>query len=64
MKPSTRKTPRAAVGKTTGRPVLILFPLAMIDGINQAIERLDTDRSKFVRNAVRAKLDELAAAAK
>ena len=64
MKATYPKTQRAAVTRKTGRSVLILFPLSMSEGINQAVTRLDTDRSKFVRNAVRAKLDEMAAVSK
>ena len=48
--------------RETAKPVMILFPRELLDGINQAVVLLDTDRSKFVRNAVRAQLDKIAAA--
>ena len=53
---------RGAVQRETAKPVMILFPRELLDGINQAVVLLDTDRSKFVRNAVRAQLDKIAAA--
>lgn len=54
------KHQRGAVRRETAKPVLILFPNELLAGIDQAVFLLDTDRSKFVRNAVRHQLGQLA----
>ena len=60
MNMNTKKYNRAAVQRDSAKPVLILFPPELLSGINKAVLLLDTDRSKFIRNAVRARLDALA----
>ena len=42
---SRRKGPR--------KPLLIFFPVEVIEQINRAVEVEDTDRSKFIRKAVK-----------
>lgn len=41
-KPSSRK-----------KPVLVFFPIEVIDALNAIVAKEDTDRSKFIRKAVR-----------
>jgi len=48
---------RGAVTKTNARQILVWFPNQLIPLIDQAVDRLDTDRSKFIRNAVREKME-------
>lgn len=64
MKEAHQKIQRGAITRKTAKAVLILFPKELLDGINQAVMRLDTDRSKFVRNAVRERLAQIAAPGK
>jgi metal-responsive CopG/Arc/MetJ family transcriptional regulator len=47
---------RGAVSKSQCKLVGIWFPLELLPVIDDAVQREDTDRSKFVRNAVREKL--------
>ena len=47
---------RDAKKKRDSRQVLVWFPKVILPFIEQAVERLDTDRSKFIRAAVREKL--------
>ena len=35
------------------KPVLVFFPVEVIDALNAIVAREDTDRSKFIRKAVR-----------
>lgn len=42
--------------KANSKPVLIHIPKRMLPAIRQATGLLDTDRSKFIRAAVREKL--------
>lgn len=56
MKSANKTFCRGAVRRETAKPVLILFPNELLEGVNQAVVLLDTDRSKFVRNAVREQL--------
>lgn len=35
------------------KAVLIVFPVEILDALNAAVEEQDTDRSKFIRKAVR-----------
>jgi hypothetical protein len=47
---------RGAVKKTESRLVPVRFPVAMLPQLDAAIHILDTDRSKFIRTAVREKM--------
>ena len=47
---------RGAVNKAESRLVPVWFPEELIPHIDDAVKRLDTDRSKFIRNAVREKM--------
>lgn len=44
---------RGAVRKATSKLVLVWFPDSILPLIDDAVRKLDTDRSKFIRNAVR-----------
>jgi hypothetical protein len=50
---------RGAVKKSESRQMLVWIPTDLDVGIGQAVEMLDTDRSKFARGAIREKLDRL-----
>lgn len=39
------------------RLVTVWFPRAVLPRIDKALRRLDTDRSKFIRQAVREKME-------
>ena len=45
------------VTKDNSKPVLIHIPKRMLPAIERATGRLDTDRSKFIRQAIREKLE-------
>ena len=47
---------RGAIKKSDCKAVLIYFPLQVVAGIDLAVQMEDSDRSKFIRNAVREKL--------
>lgn len=47
---------RGTVTKRDSKAVLVYFPTEIIPLIDQAVEQQDSDRSKFIRNAVREKL--------
>ncbi len=47
---------RGAVTKDRSRQILVWFPEPLIPLLDNAVVRLDTDRSKFIRNAVREKI--------
>jgi hypothetical protein len=51
------KRPRGAVKKSNAHLLGAYVPTAMSELVNQAVEMLDTDRSKFFRAAVREKLE-------
>jgi metal-responsive CopG/Arc/MetJ family transcriptional regulator len=38
------------------KPVLVFFPTEALEALNAAVRAEDTDRSKFIRKAVRAAL--------
>lgn len=42
-----------ATKKGHRKPLLIFFPVEVVEAINRAVEAEDTDRSKFIRKAVR-----------
>lgn len=52
----TTEMKRGAIKKQNCKALLIHFPLPVVDGIDLAIRIEDSDRSKFIRNAVREKL--------
>lgn len=47
---------RGAVTKSESRAVIVYFPKTIIPLIDEAVRLRDTDRSKFIRSAVREKL--------
>jgi metal-responsive CopG/Arc/MetJ family transcriptional regulator len=47
---------RGIVKKSEARLVNIWLPLELIPAIDLALEIEDTDRSKFIRNAIREKI--------
>jgi len=47
---------RGAIKKSECRLITIWFPAPILPILDIAIQRLDTDRSKFIRIAVREKL--------
>lgn len=56
MKRTPTKRPRGAVKKDTSRLLGAYLPNELVGLIDQAVDRLDTDRSKFFRAAIREKL--------
>jgi metal-responsive CopG/Arc/MetJ family transcriptional regulator len=53
---STRKFPKRAVTKETARPVLVYFPEDIVSKIDRCVVSEDTDRSKWMRQAMREAL--------
>lgn len=51
------KMKRGSVKKAGSRLVNVYFPEAVLPVIDEAVKELDTDRSKFIRKAVREKLE-------
>ena len=47
---------RGAIKKATSRLVPVWFPKDIFPILDEAVEAADTDRSKFIRTAVREKL--------
>jgi metal-responsive CopG/Arc/MetJ family transcriptional regulator len=45
------------VTKANSRQILVLIPEPVIEIMDRAVRRLDLDRSKFIRAAIREKLD-------
>ncbi|MEI8342272.1 MAG: ribbon-helix-helix protein, CopG family [Verrucomicrobiota bacterium] len=43
--------------KTTSKPILVWFPGAIIEAMKQVAARQEPNRSKFIREAVREKLN-------
>lgn len=56
MKRTPTKRPRGAVKKDKARLLGAYLPDELVNLIDQAVNRLDTDRSKFFRAAIREKL--------
>lgn len=54
---------RAVSKKKGSKPIIIWFPLRLISGLDRGVVIQDLDRSKFVRAAVREKLDRIKEAA-
>jgi metal-responsive CopG/Arc/MetJ family transcriptional regulator len=52
---------RGAISKNIkeAKPILVWFPLHIISAIDDAVNRTDLDRSKFIRMSVRNYLTEL-----
>lgn len=47
---------RGAIKKSDCKAVLIYFPHPVVESMDVAVRIQDSDRSKFIRNAVREKL--------
>lgn len=54
---SPRKSPKRAVTKETARPVLVYFPEDIVTKIDHCVLSEDTDRSKWMRQAMREALN-------
>jgi hypothetical protein len=54
--PHRQSPPKGAVSKTTAKAVLTLFPVPMIEAIDHIVTAEDTDRSKWIRRAMREAL--------
>ncbi len=50
---------RGALSKSSSKAVLVYFPKNQMPLIDRAVDITDTDRSKFIRSAVRQALDRL-----
>jgi metal-responsive CopG/Arc/MetJ family transcriptional regulator len=48
---------RGAVQKKRARAVMVWFPIPLLAGVDSAVQIVDTDRSKFIRQAVREKVN-------
>ena len=48
-----KKLNRNSISKKTGKAVLVWFPVELVDNMDKIAVSQDTDRSKFIRNAVR-----------
>lgn len=48
---------RGGVHKSNSRPILVWFPKEIVDKLDKAVVAEDTDRSKFIRTAVRRHLE-------
>ena len=55
----TKQRHRGALSKSSSKAVLVYFPKHQIPLIDRAVDLTDTDRSKFIRSAVRQALDGL-----
>ena len=53
--PAATKNHRS-VSKKTSKPVLVHFPKKIIAAVDGLVEQDDTDRSKWIRQAVREKM--------
>lgn len=53
---SKRRSPRGAVHQAGSKLITTWVPTGLDDLMTQAINRLDLDRSKFVRRAIRNEL--------
>lgn len=50
------RQPRRAVSKDTAKPVLVYFPTDVVTAVDALVIREDTDRSKWIRQAIREAL--------
>jgi len=55
----TKQRHRGALSKSSSKAVLVYFPKHQMPLIDEAVNITDTDRSKFIRGAVRQALDRL-----
>ena len=46
---------RGAVQKSKAKAVIVWFPIELLAGLDQAVRLTDSDRSKYIRQAVREK---------
>lgn len=51
--PKHHKSPPLRAVTKADKPVIVYFPKAQVDAIDSAARAEDTDRSKFIRRAVR-----------
>ena len=54
--PSRSPQPRAAVTKADGKAVLVFFPKPVVEAVDRLVHLEDTDRSKWIRLAIREAL--------
>ena len=47
---------RGTVTKTSSKLLTVWVPTALLPAIDRGVSKLDTDKSKFVRQAIREKL--------
>lgn len=47
---------RGAVKKSEAKLIPVWMPIPMIAALAEAVQELDTDRSKFIRQAIREKI--------
>jgi len=52
-----KSQPARAVSRNSCKPVLVYFPEAVVRAVNLAVVAEDTDRSKWIRKAIREALD-------
>jgi metal-responsive CopG/Arc/MetJ family transcriptional regulator len=50
---------RGAVTKRKARQVIIWFPEDLLESLDSGVQTTDSDRSKFIRNAVREKISRI-----
>lgn len=50
---------RGSISKSRSRLINLWIPNPLLPLIDQAVEIEDTDRSKFIRNAIREKIDRI-----
>lgn len=53
MKPPTKPMKRGAIRKSQSHLIAVWVPINLATAIDRVVERDDTDRSKFVREAIR-----------
>jgi len=47
---------RGSIQKKRSKAVIVWFPIELIAGMDTAVQMHDSDRSKFIRTAVREKI--------
>ena len=55
-KPVRKPQARRAVTKADGKPVLVFFPVPVVEAVDHQVRKEDTDRSKWIRSAIREAL--------
>lgn len=63
MQATTKQNPRAVHKGNDSKAVLVWFPRDLAEKMDRAVVDTDTDRSKFIRHAVRIRLSTLELAA-